>query len=119
MWFRDLEASIGLPKLPRGVWHPYRRKWSKERKHLPAKDVMAAGGWKDIKTFMDSYNEPDMETMRQVAEDPERKRLAARKALSEAIALRAVAGQPGKVVRRRPAGPSGGETRVLPFTRDT
>jgi hypothetical protein len=118
VWFRDLEASIELPKLPRGVWHPYRRKWSKERKYLPAKDVMAAGGWKDIKTIMDSYNEPDMETMRQVAEDPERKRLAARDASSEAVALRAVAGERGKRVRRRPGGLSAGEPRVLPFTRD-
>jgi hypothetical protein len=116
VWFRDLEASIGLPKLPRGVWHPYRRKWSKERKHLPATDVMAAGGWKDIKTFMDSYNEPDMDTMRRVAEDPERKRMAARTS-SSGPGLPRTAGQHGKLVRRRPAATSGGEPRVLSLTR--
>ena len=118
VWFGDLEASIALPMLPRGVWHPYRRKWAKERqhlpakdvmgaggwkdmktlwakerKHLPAKDVMGAGGWKDIKTFMNSYNEPDMETMRLVAEDPGRKRQAAQDASSAPVALRAAAGQ--------------------------
>lgn len=117
VWFRDLEASIGLPKLPRGVWHPYRRKWSKERKHLPVRDVMAAGGWKDIKTFMDSYNEPDMDTMRRVAEEPERQRVAARESSSEPFALRAAVGQRGSVVRRRPAGAASGEPRVLSLSR--
>ena len=116
VWFRELEASIGLEKLPQGVWHPYRRKWSKERKHLPPKDVMEAGGWKDIKTFMDSYNEPDMETMRNVAEDPERRRLAAQESSDEPFARHAVSGQRGSLGRHRPV-TAAGEARVLPFTR--
>lgn len=124
-WLREFEKSLGLPKLPRGVWHPYRRKWSKERKHLPMKDVMAAGGWRDVKTFMDSYNEPDLETMRQVAEEPERQR-AARQAAAERATSQATVGQRNPLIRRRPAGvsregttarPNSAEVRVLPLVR--
>lgn len=46
-----------------GLWHPYRRKWATERKHLPLKDVAAAGGWKDTETLLTCYQQPDNETL--------------------------------------------------------
>ena len=76
-WFAAAERAAGLEKLAGGVWHAYRRKWAKERKHLPVKDVMAAGGWEDIDTFLNSYNEPDEDTMLAVMEEPDRRRAAA------------------------------------------
>ena len=43
--------SAELPKLRGGVWHPYRRLWATERKHLPDLDVAAAGGWRDTRAL--------------------------------------------------------------------
>jgi hypothetical protein len=57
------ERVARLPKLEGGLWHPYRRKWATERKHLPLKDVAAAGGWKDTETLLTCYQQPDNETL--------------------------------------------------------
>lgn len=51
----EAEARAKQPKLKRGLWHPYRRKWASERRHLPVKDVMEAGGWDDYQTFLHCY----------------------------------------------------------------
>lgn len=51
-------SAIGVPKLKGALWHAYRRKWATERKDLPLRDVMAAGGWKDVTTLLTSY--PDL-----------------------------------------------------------
>jgi hypothetical protein len=40
-WLTVAERQARLEKLVRGLWHPYRRKWATERKHLPLKDVAA------------------------------------------------------------------------------
>ncbi|HWP36338.1 MAG TPA: hypothetical protein VNL18_02175 [Gemmatimonadales bacterium] len=53
-----VEARAALPKLAGGLWHPYRRKWATERKHFPLKDVAAAGGWRDVETLLECYQEP-------------------------------------------------------------
>ena len=58
-WLAEAERSAGLPKLDGALWHAYRRKWATERKHLPLKDVAAAGGWVDIETLLRSYQQPD------------------------------------------------------------
>jgi hypothetical protein len=34
------ETRAGVEPLDGGLWHPYRRKWATERRHLPAVDVM-------------------------------------------------------------------------------
>ena len=54
-WLRLAEEKAKLPKLPHGLWHPYRRKWATERKHLSLKDVAAAGGWKSTTTLLECY----------------------------------------------------------------
>ena len=62
-WLARAERAAKLPKLPSGLWHPYRRKWVTERKHLPIKDVAAAGGWKDTATLLECYQQPTNETL--------------------------------------------------------
>lgn len=66
------EREAKLTKLKGGVFHPYRRKWATERKHLSLKDVAAAGGWKDVGTILTSYQHADWETMLQVMSEPKK-----------------------------------------------
>ncbi len=49
-------------QLAGGLWHPYRRKWATERKHLSLKDVAAAGGWRDVETLLTCYQQPDQDS---------------------------------------------------------
>lgn len=69
-WLLIAEKHAGLPKLKQGLWHPYRRKWATERKELPMKDVMAAGGWSDAGTVLRSYQQADRATMIRVVNEP-------------------------------------------------
>ena len=62
-WLLEAERLAELPKLQGGAWHPYRRKWATARKHLPLKDVAAAGGGKCTGTFLRCYQQPDKRTM--------------------------------------------------------
>ena len=55
--------SDQLPKLDGSLWHAYRRKWASERKHLPLNDVAAAGGWKDVSTLLEVYQQSDAESV--------------------------------------------------------
>lgn len=71
-WLRKAERAAGLPPLRGGVWHTYRRKWATERKHYPMKDVMAAGGWTDVTTFLTSYQQADAATQLAVMSAPEK-----------------------------------------------
>ena len=64
-----VRANDVLPKLHRGVCHPYRRLWASERKALPSKDVAHAGGWKDIETMLGSYVQSDAATVLRVVEN--------------------------------------------------
>ena len=58
-WIRKAEDAAGLPKLPGGTCHPFRRKWRSERRHLPTKAVALAGGWTDLATMERCYDLPD------------------------------------------------------------
>ena len=68
-WLLRAEERAELPKLQRGVFHPYRRLWASERKALPSKDVAHAGGWKDIETMLSSYVKSDAATVLRVVEN--------------------------------------------------
>jgi hypothetical protein len=59
----------------------FRRVWATERKHLPPKDVAAAGGWSDIGTLLSVYQQVDEETLREVV-DYQRPRRRERKGLN-------------------------------------
>jgi integrase len=61
-WLVEGERLAGLEKQKGGLWHPYRRKWATERKHLPTADVAAAGGWKEQRT-LELYQQPDAQTI--------------------------------------------------------
>jgi len=76
-WLRAAEATAQIPKLPGGLWHPYRRKWASERMHLPLKAVADAGGWKDTATLLTCYQQTDEATLLAVMSEP-RKRIDAR-----------------------------------------
>jgi integrase len=65
-WLLKAEKLLELPKLRGGVWHPYRRLWATERKHLPDADVAAAGGWRDTRALKLSYQQSDLKTVLQV-----------------------------------------------------
>jgi integrase len=66
-----LKSAFALARLeqPDGsLWHVFRRVWATERKHLPLRDVAAAGGWSDITTLLTVYQQADEETMREVVD---------------------------------------------------
>lgn len=66
---RRAEERANLAKLERGMWHPYRRAWASERKHLPDVDTAKAGGWRDTTVMKASYQQPDPATMLRVIEN--------------------------------------------------
>ncbi len=73
---RDLleraEEAAGIDHLEGGAFHPFRRMWATERKHLPDKDVAAAGGWRDVESLRKSYQQVDEKTLLQVMTNPNR-----------------------------------------------
>jgi integrase len=50
-WLLRAEALAEVAKLTGGTFHPYRRLWASERRHLADVDVARAGGWKSTKTL--------------------------------------------------------------------
>lgn len=66
------ETAAKLPKVDGGDFHPYRRKWATERKHLPDVDVARAGGWseKDPRALKTSYQQVDDATLLAVVSEP-------------------------------------------------
>jgi hypothetical protein len=52
-------AGVELPR--RARWHGLRRKFATEMKDLPLKDLCYLGGWKDPKTLLTCYQQPDEE----------------------------------------------------------
>lgn len=67
-WLARAEKLAGVPKLKGGAFHPYRRLWASERKHMPDVDVAAAGGWKDTQALRLSYQHADPATVLRVVE---------------------------------------------------
>jgi hypothetical protein len=67
-WLKKAYDLSELEKPDGSLWHAFRRMRATERKNLPVKDVAAAGGWKDIRTLTDCYQQPDEETLRLVVE---------------------------------------------------
>jgi hypothetical protein len=50
-------------QLDGSLWHAYRRSWATSRKGLPVADVAAAGGWSDISTLLNCYQQADHQTL--------------------------------------------------------
>ncbi len=64
------ERLAELDTVEGGDFHPYRRKWSTERKALPAQDVALSGGWKDLRSLERSYQKADPKTVLRVVSEP-------------------------------------------------
>ena len=62
-WLKEAFRKAKLAKPEGSLWHMFA--WATDRKHLPPKDVAAAGGWLDIGTC---YQQPDPQTLREVVE---------------------------------------------------
>lgn len=73
-WLRKAEQLAGLERLPRGAFHPFRRKWATERKHHPVADVMKAGSWRDRRSLDNCYTMADDETVALVVNEPRKLR---------------------------------------------
>lgn len=77
---RDLlaraEACAELEPIEGGQFHPFRRKWATERKHLPTQDVMHAGGWRDDRSLRKAYQQVDPATLLAVVSEPRKLREA-------------------------------------------
>lgn len=71
---RLAEKLAKLEKMDGGDFHPYRRKWATERKHLPDADVAAAGGWLDTRSLKTAYQQVDPETLLAVVSEPRKLR---------------------------------------------
>ena len=69
-WLRDAYRLAEIEKQQGSLWHAFRRKWATERKGYPVGDVAAAGGWRDKQTLLDSYQQVDQETIKQVVLNP-------------------------------------------------
>ena len=67
-WLARAEELAGLEHIQGGAWHMFRRSWPTQRKHLPLKDVAAAGGWNDTATMLRCYQHADPETTLAVIE---------------------------------------------------
>jgi integrase len=65
-WLRKAEQLAEVEPQKGSLWHAYRRKWATERKHLPAADVAAAGGWGSVETLQRAYQHADEATMLRV-----------------------------------------------------
>lgn len=65
-WLRRAETLAKLDHQKHGGWHMFRRGWASARKHLPPKDVAAAGDWRDLETLMRCYVHEDAETIKKV-----------------------------------------------------
>ena len=61
-WLKRAYELSGVTKPEGSMWHAFRRLWATARKAFPVKDVAAAGGWKDVNTLIDCYQQPDDDT---------------------------------------------------------
>jgi site-specific recombinase XerD len=71
-WLKEAERLAGLKTMDGSAWHAIRRKFATERKHLPVQDVARVGGWKDLATLTQVYQQPDEETQRRVLSEAKR-----------------------------------------------
>jgi integrase len=65
-YLREAYLRARLEPFPGTLWHAFRRKWATERKNMPLNDVAAAGGWKDVRTLLKSYQKADSATLERV-----------------------------------------------------
>ncbi|MES2177823.1 MAG: tyrosine-type recombinase/integrase [Gemmatimonadota bacterium] len=64
-WWKKAELLAGLRREKGMGLHSLRRKLSNDFRHMPLKDLAYYGGWKNERTLVESYQQPDRETMRE------------------------------------------------------
>jgi integrase len=69
-WLRTAERLANLTPQPGSMWHRFRRSWATARKHLPAVDVAAAGGWSGVATLQTCYQQADAGSLLTVVTSP-------------------------------------------------
>ena len=67
-WLMAAEELAELPSLSGGRWHPYRRLWATERRHLPDQDVAKAGGWTGTQALTAIYQHATPDKILEVVE---------------------------------------------------
>lgn len=67
-WWQRAAQNVKLPKGERLGWHALRRQFATELKGTPIADLKALGGWKNEKTIVECYQQPDERTMREALE---------------------------------------------------
>ena len=65
-WLRRAEKLAGLPHIPMGGFHAFRRAWATKRKGLSLQDVAAAGGWRGTQVLQAIYQQADTDTLEEV-----------------------------------------------------
>lgn len=73
-WLLEAEREAKVEKLDGSLWHAYRRKWASERMHHPIKAVAEAGGWTDVATLINCYQQPDDDAVLAVLNEPRKRR---------------------------------------------
>ncbi len=68
-WFDDAATAAAVRLPARSGWHSLRRKFATEMKNTPLRDLCYLGGWKDPKTLLSCYQQPDGEVMRRALQD--------------------------------------------------
>lgn len=63
-WFAMGAQLAGIELPPGARWHSLRRKFATELKSMALKDLCYLGGWKDPKTLLTCYQQPDEASMR-------------------------------------------------------
>ncbi len=78
-WFHEAADKAGVELPRRAGWHSLRRKFATELQDMALRDLSYLGGWKDPKTLLTLYQQPDEHAMR---EGLDRRRSFGRSALS-------------------------------------
>lgn len=73
-WMRKVEGLAEVEHYPGDLWHPFRRMWASERRHLPDVDVAQAGGWSSPDVMRESYQHADEATQYNVVTDTRERR---------------------------------------------
>jgi integrase len=64
-WLRRAVKYAGLEVPKQFGWHSFRRKFATDMKELPTRDLMAAGGWRDVGTLLKCYQQPEEDRIRE------------------------------------------------------
>jgi len=65
-WLTEMMDRAKVKRPKQGGWHMFRRRWATDRKHVPLRAAMDAGGWRSVAVFVETYQRSDEDTLRDV-----------------------------------------------------